>query len=300
MLKKLLNLFPTSIYTDKQPTKDELKDYDWFFEEDKEGWVGLKKNSLETKQKVLLETLFTTYLPSVIENRFQNWYNFLYSDGPLPTVKTDHRVRIIHLSCSGTDWEQKDLELALKGFLSEEIIIIWESSKRAILIENESNTSLKDDDFQSISETFENDLYLRVSFYIGKFYPITVEHKQLFLQNRALFQASLETMPRERVYSFEKVFPTILARSLPSNLLQAIQLQILLLMGEDPETLTTVQVYLENNLNASVTAKKLYIHRNTLQYRLDKFTEKTEINLKDFPSTLTLYIACLLQTQKNM
>jgi DNA-binding PucR family transcriptional regulator len=64
---------------------------------------------------------------------------------------------------------------------------------------------------------------------------------------------------------------------------------------------SSIKVFLENNLNASLTAKKLYIHRNTLQYRIDKFIDKTGIQLKDFYGAYTVFLACLLfeQSQKK-
>ncbi|WP_066058907.1 PucR family transcriptional regulator [Robertmurraya korlensis] len=299
MLKKILQLFVDSKYKNQKPTLDDTKEYDWFYEETEDGWVGIRRNTLDPKEKQLLEALFHSFEPPVIEVQSQGWYNFLFSDGQVPSHKQERRVRMIHLHCSGEDWEQKDLELALKGFLSEEIIIFWESPNHAILIEHESHSFLMAENFLEISETFENDLYLRVSFFIGKFQPASSELKELFHQDRLFFKRAIELKGKERVFTFENIFPTLLSHSLPADLLKAIDIQLLQPLMDDPETLATIQVYLENNLNASVTAKKLYIHRNTLQYRVDKFTEKTGVNLKDYPSAITLYIACLLESQKQ-
>lgn len=299
MLKKILQLYKDSKFSNQQPSLEDTEEYDWFYEENEVGWVGISKNRLEPKEKQLLEALFHSFKPPVIEFQSQGWFNFLFSDGGVPLQKQERRVRIIHLHCSGEDWEQKDLELALKGFLSEEIIIFWESPNHAVLIELESHSFLMAENFLEISETFENDLYLRVSFFIGKFHSATEELKELFHQDRQFFKQSLEWRGKGRVFTFESIFPNLLSHSLPTELLKAIEVQLLQPLMDDPETLTTIQVYLENNLNASVTAKKLYIHRNTLQYRIDKFTEKAGVNLKDYPSAITLYIACLLQSQKG-
>lgn len=299
MLKKLLHLYPNSKFSTDPPTLEETKEYEWFYEENKNGWVGIKKNTLEQKEKLLLEALFLTYQSPVIEYASQGWYHFLFADGQFPQQKQERRVRIIHLFCSGNEWDQRDLEFALKGFLSEEIIIFWETPNHAILIEHESHSVLMAENFQEISETFETDLYLRIHFFIGKFHSISNELKEIFHQDRLFFKRSLELKLKNRVFTFENIFPTLLAHELPSDLLRALEDQLLQPLFDDQETLSTIQVYLENNLNASVTAKKLYIHRNTLQYRLDRFTEKAGVNLKDFPSATTLYIACLLDAQKQ-
>ncbi|WP_235425173.1 helix-turn-helix domain-containing protein [Heyndrickxia ginsengihumi] len=51
--------------------------------------------------------------------------------------------------------------------------------------------------------------------------------------------------------------------------------------------------YLENYTNTSLTSKQLFIHRNSLQYRIEKFEEKTNLNLKMFTDAMFAYYACL-------
>ena len=48
----------------------------------------------------------------------------------------------------------------------------------------------------------------------------------------------------------------------------------------DEETLTTINKFFENNLNVSETSRQLYIHRNTLVYRLDKLQKSSGLDLK--------------------
>jgi len=65
------------------------------------------------------------------------------------------------------------------------------------------------------------------------------------------------------------------------------------------EMLQTIQVFLQCNLNASLTAKKLYIHRNSLQYRLDKFIENTGIDIRSFTNAAFVSLAMLLLKSEN-
>ena len=48
----------------------------------------------------------------------------------------------------------------------------------------------------------------------------------------------------------------------------------------DEETLTTINKFFENSLNVSETSRQLYIHRNTLVYRLDKLQKSTGLDLR--------------------
>jgi len=57
-----------------------------------------------------------------------------------------------------------------------------------------------------------------------------------------------------------------------------------------PETVETILGFIEQDMNASKTAKALYMHRNTLNYRLDNFIEKTEINVRTFKGALAIYL----------
>lgn len=57
----------------------------------------------------------------------------------------------------------------------------------------------------------------------------------------------------------------------------------------NPEMLKTVKVFLENNQNSSTASKELYVHRNTLNQRLDKFITETGFNVKNFKEAFLIY-----------
>lgn len=63
----------------------------------------------------------------------------------------------------------------------------------------------------------------------------------------------------------------------------------------DDETLNIVEKFFENNLNTSETARKLYIHRNTLIYRLDKIQKETGLDLRTFDDALMVKVALLVR-----
>lgn len=62
----------------------------------------------------------------------------------------------------------------------------------------------------------------------------------------------------------------------------------------DEETLVTVNKFFENNLNVSETSRQLYIHRNTLVYRLDKIQKNTGLDLRVFDDAITFKIAMMI------
>lgn len=63
----------------------------------------------------------------------------------------------------------------------------------------------------------------------------------------------------------------------------------------DAETLLTIQKFFENNLNVSETSRQLYVHRNTLVYRLDKIQKITGLDLRKFDDAIIFKVATLVR-----
>ncbi|MCL2253602.1 MAG: helix-turn-helix domain-containing protein [Lachnospiraceae bacterium] len=62
----------------------------------------------------------------------------------------------------------------------------------------------------------------------------------------------------------------------------------------DEETLVTIAKFFENSLNVSETSRQLFIHRNTLVYRLDKLQKSTGLDLRIFEDAITFRIALMV------
>lgn len=62
----------------------------------------------------------------------------------------------------------------------------------------------------------------------------------------------------------------------------------------DEETLTTINKFFENNLNVSETSRQLFVHRNTLVYRIEKLQRSTGLDLRNFDDALTFKIALMV------
>ena len=67
----------------------------------------------------------------------------------------------------------------------------------------------------------------------------------------------------------------------------------------DDETLVTVNKFFENSLNVSETSRQLYIHRNTLVYRLDKLQKMTGLDLRDFDDAIIFKIMLMVSKYMN-
>ncbi len=67
----------------------------------------------------------------------------------------------------------------------------------------------------------------------------------------------------------------------------------------DQETIFTIRKFFENNLNVSETARKLFVHRNTLVYRLEKIKKLTGLDLREFDDAIVFKVALMVKKYLN-
>jgi DNA-binding PucR family transcriptional regulator len=296
MFKKLQSLYPNA----KQFTVLPDETFYAFFDDSKDEWIGIPKDDLSKKELNILKIFFELGEPHTTESSplTQSWYDFLFLNGELPAYpKTS--IRLIQFQIKGNVTLQDEIESALKGFFSNEIVIIWENNQNGIVIENQKLSPMSEKELLSFTETFENDFYLTISFYIGKKLQFRERLPSQFQDEKEYFQFGLKYLAAVNIFTFERVFPSFLAFTLPDSIKGRLNEVLTDVFQEDQEIFLTLKVFLENNSNASLAAKKLYIHRNTLQYRIDKFTEKTGLQLKDFHGAFTVFLSCLIYEQNN-
>ena len=63
---------------------------------------------------------------------------------------------------------------------------------------------------------------------------------------------------------------------------------------EDEEAMSTIVKFFENNLNISETARQLYVHRNTLVYRLERIEKEIGLDIRKFDDAMTFRIAVMV------
>jgi carbohydrate diacid regulator len=63
----------------------------------------------------------------------------------------------------------------------------------------------------------------------------------------------------------------------------------------DADTLETINKFFENNLNVSETSRKLFVHRNTLVYRLEKIRKVTGLDLREFDHAIVFKVALMVK-----
>jgi hypothetical protein len=139
-----------------------------------------------------------------------------------------------------------------------------------------------------------------LNFGISMFLPTFTEIKTAYIQSKVALTEGLKKNPHQTHHFFADCYATHLVHSLSDTTsLKSIchpKIQQLRLYDEKNNTdlIYNLTTYLQNGRNIQHTADKLFIHRNTLTYRLEKIEKILELPLDDEKNFLHLYFSCIL------
>jgi carbohydrate diacid regulator len=118
------------------------------------------------------------------------------------------------------------------------------------------------------------------------------------MQALSALNMSKDSNAKGNVHSFKEFVLAKVLEDLPKSKLNE-YLEILMdksarTIFDDQEMISTAEEFLENSLNVSETSRKLFLHRNTLMYRLDKIEKLTGLNLRNFSDAVTFRLITML------
>ncbi len=149
-----------------------------------------------------------------------------------------------------------------------------------------------------ISETLSTEFYTKVSIGISTVVDSLKDLARAYKEARVAIEVGKVFDIEKNIVSYENLGIGRLVYQLPTTLCE-IFLQEVFKKGSiemlDHETLMTVQAFFENNLNVSETSRKLFVHRNTLVYRLEKIRKLTGLDLREFDHAITFKVALMVK-----
>ena len=107
---------------------------------------------------------------------------------------------------------------------------------------------------------------------------------------KAVPQAEDNEEAQKAAHMIEKQLPTTLCEMFLNEVFKKNPIETL-----DEDTLETINKFFENNLNVSETSRKLYVHRNTLVYRLEKIKKLTGLDLREFDHAIVFKVAMMVK-----
>lgn len=265
--------------------------YEWY-KTNEGNLFGILRQSLTQREKDLLSSLFinqpTDFSP--LTSEANNWSTILYTDYyKNPPFEIPKKVRFTQFFIKNQLSEKEMFVETIESLYPNPIILIWENENEGTIIEKEYINPIED--LQYTSQALISDFLIDLSFYVGSIHITSNVQtlKETFLFEKEAYLLARQ-LSKKNVYNHYELIPFMILKGIKQEELVIITKNYLHSILDDEEMLKTLKAYLENNMNLSHTAKKLYVHRNSVQYRIDKFIESTGIDIKNFPEAVTVYL----------
>ena len=151
---------------------------------------------------------------------------------------------------------------------------------------------------KGIADTLNSEFYTKVSIGIGTVVDNIKDLARSYKEAQVTLEVGKVFDTEKNIISYENLGIGRLIYQLPTTLCEMFLQEVFKkgsLESLDRETLMTVQSFFENNLNVSETSRKLFVHRNTLVYRLEKIRKLTGLDLREFDHAITFKVALMVR-----
>ena len=151
---------------------------------------------------------------------------------------------------------------------------------------------------KSIADTLVSEFYAKTVIGIGTAVENIKDLARSYKEAQVALEVGKVFDTEKNIISYENLGIGRLIYQLPTTLCEMFLQEVFKngsLDNLDRETLLTIQSFFENNLNVSETSRKLFVHRNTLVYRLEKIRKITGLDLREFDHAITFKVALMVK-----
>ena len=150
----------------------------------------------------------------------------------------------------------------------------------------------------SIEETLKDSLFLKCVIGIGTVSEHLRELADSYKEAQTAIEVGKVFDTEKSIINYENLGIGRLIYQLPTTLCDIYLTEVFKknsIDALDQETLFTINKFFENNLNVSETSRKLFVHRNTLVYRLEKIKKLTGLDLREFDHAIVFKVALMVR-----
>ena len=151
---------------------------------------------------------------------------------------------------------------------------------------------------RSIADTLTKEFYVTALIGIGTIITGIKDLARSFKEAQISLEVGKVFDTEKTIITYENLGIARLIYQLPTTLCDMFLKEIFKrgsIESLDSETLFTIQKFFENNLNVSETSRKLFVHRNTLVYRLEKIKKLTGLDLREFDDAIVFKVALMVK-----
>jgi carbohydrate diacid regulator len=183
---------------------------------------------------------------------------------------------------------------------SKDYVVSVSENDIVLVKELKENTEMRDIERMAvnIADTLSTEFYTKVFIGISTVVDSLKDLAKAYQEAQVALEVGKVFETEKNIISYENLGIGRLIYQLPTTLCEMF-LQEVFKKGSldslDRETLMTIQCFFENNLNVSEASRKLFVHRNTLVYRLDKIRKLTGLDLREFEHAITFKVALMVR-----
>ena len=151
---------------------------------------------------------------------------------------------------------------------------------------------------RSIVDNVQSEFYLKCVVGIGTVVTSVKELARSYKDAQVALEVGRVFDTEQTCINYENLGIGRLIYQLPTTLCEMFLQEVFKkdsLESLDRETLLTIHAFFDNNLNVSETSRKLFVHRNTLVYRLEKIKKLTGLDLREFDHAITFKVALMVK-----
>ncbi len=214
-------------------------------------------------------------------------------------IKNDVNRVVYVIQCDNT--EINGFDIVRKIFPNKSVDFIASVDQNSIVLVKEIDEDYTKEDIMNyadaIVDTYNSELMEKCYVAIGSVVNDLKNVSASFKEAKMALEVGKIFTANKSVANYEELGMGRLICQLPISLCEIFVEEVLKGMPItqiDTEMLTTIDKFFDNNLNVSETSRQLYIHRNTLVYRLDKLLKSTGLDLRNFDDAIIFKITLMV------
>ncbi len=193
------------------------------------------------------------------------------------------------------------LDVIQRLFPDKQSDFVFSVSETDIVVIKELNGTEDISDIEELAKLIENsvrsELMVKVVIGIGTVAGHLRELADRFKEAQVAIEVGKIFDPEKSIIRYENLGIGRIIYQLPITLCEMFLSEVFKknpIESLDADTLDTINKFFENNLNVSETSRKLYVHRNTLVYRLEKIKKLTGLDLREFDHAIVFKVAMMV------